>query len=126
MTPREAFASGGVFVAAKGGTNCRCRHPIDTPPTPGVRIGADFFDRTKAGLKKSLLMRHDGIGRGVGLDPQRRIGDQPDFRGRRLHRTPHWSQPGGVKFTAPVAPVLVAMRRIKMGETWRGEHSPQL
>jgi hypothetical protein len=46
-------------------TSCRCRHLIDTPPTPGVRIGADFFDRTKAGLKKSLLMRHDGIGRVV-------------------------------------------------------------
>jgi hypothetical protein len=46
-------------------TSCRCRHLIDTPPTPGVRIGADFFDRTKAGLKKSLLMWHDGIGRGV-------------------------------------------------------------
>lgn len=25
-------------------------------------------------------MRHDGIGCGVGLDPQRRIGDQSDFR----------------------------------------------
>jgi hypothetical protein len=74
-------------------TSCRCRHLIDTPPTPGVRIGADFFDRTKAGLKKSLLMRHDGI---------------------------------GLLFTARVAPVLVAMRRIKMGKTWRGEHSPQL
>src|ERR1700728_3244035 len=46
-------------------TSYRWRHLIDTPPTPGVRIGADFFDRTKAGLKKSLLMRHDGIGRVV-------------------------------------------------------------
>src|ERR1700733_3297647 len=76
-------------------TSCRCRHLIDTPPTPGVRIGADFFDRTKAGLKKSLkaglkkslLMRHDGIGRGVhGTGPARSRCDAADKNGQDVAR----------------------------------------
>src|ERR1700679_3047657 len=33
---------------------------------------------------EKLLMRHDRVGRGVGLDPQRCVGDEADLRGRGL------------------------------------------